>query len=292
MRYSIFEFNQQLSIEAGLTITDLLLLDYIQKAASNPKMKHSKADVLCVWLNHDKILQDLPILNVSESTLKRWLSNLVKKGFLKREITHSNSFGIRAYYGITDKLVELQFSRIINETRDEISGLTDNTREGISGLTDEPSDSILKDNKKLNNTIIKNNSRKLVKPKSLYESCREMIVLYTKDKPELYNLLEQYLRLRLEMKDKPLYKNQWKGILNKLDKIHEEEGQSYKDIIQFNIEKGYASFFPMPNYNKKFEKKKKEYNLGLCNDTYTEEEKEEIRKWQEEQIAKGERIVF
>lgn len=140
------------------------------------------------------------------------------------------------------------------------------------------------------NTIIKNNSRKLVKNKSLYEYCTDMITIYTKDKPGLEPLLVQYLKMRLEIKDKPLYKNQWKGILNKLDKIHEEEGQSYKDIVQFNIEKGYASFFPIPKYNKAG--KKRSCDDELSNEQYTDEERKQIKKWQKEQIAKGERIVF
>lgn len=284
MRYSIFDFNQEKCVQEKLSMNQLLLLDYIQKAVANPKMKHCKSAPLCVWLNHQKIKKDLPILNISEPTLKRWLKDLVNKGLLQREVTYSESYGTRAYYGITDKLVDLQ-----------ISGLTDDTRDSISGLTKDTLDNglIKKDNDKTNsiNTISK---KSLVKNKSLYESCEEMILSYikTKNNPELYDLLEQYLRLRLEMKEKPLYKNQWKGILNKLDRIHEEEGQEYADIIQFNIEKGYASFFPIPKYNSKPSRKKRICDEGVTNDKYTDEEWEEIKKWQQEQIAKGEQMVF
>ena len=292
MRYSIFDFNQQLCAELGLTVNDLLLLDYIQKAIANPKMKHSSSDPLCVWLYHQKILNDLPILNISESTLKKWLKNLVDKGLLKRETVHSKSYGMKAYYGVTDKLIELQISQLSQDTWDSKPQLMNELRDVKPQLIqDTPDSKLVKKDKILNKTIIKNNnSRKLVKNKSLYECCIDMISVYTKDKPGLEPLLVQYLKMRLEIKDKPLYKNQWKGILNKLDKIHEEEGQSYKDIVQFNIEKGYASFFPIPAYNKP--SKKKDYNDKLSNEQYTEEERKQIKKWQKEQIAKGERIVF
>lgn len=291
MRYSIFDFNQQLCTELGLTVNELLLLDYIQKAVANPKMKHCSHDPLCVWLYHQKILDDLPILNISESTLKKWLKNLVDKGLLKRETVHSKSYGIKAYYGVTDKLIELQISQLSQDTWDYKPQLMNELRDAKPQLSQDTSDSkLIKKDKQLKNTIIKNNSRKLVKNKSLYEYCTDMITVYTKDKPGLEPLLVQYLKMRLEIKDKPLYKNQWKGILNKLDKIHEEEGQSYEDIVQFNIEKGYASFFPIPKYNKAG--KKRSCDDELSNEQYTDEERKQIKKWQKEQIAKGERIVF
>ena len=294
MRYSIFDFNQELCVQLNLTMNDLLLLDYIQKAAANPKMKHHTINGLCVWLNHEKIMEDLPILNISESTLKRRLSHLVDLGLLSREITFSKSHGRRAYYGITETLVDLQISRLTDKPRDEASRLTDKTYKQISRLISEPSyKELVNNNKKIKTNSINTISRKsLVKKKSLFEDCMDMITLYTKDKPEIQNLLIQYLKLRLEMKDKPLYKNQWKGILNKLDVIHKDTGDSYEDIIQFNIEKGYASFFPIPKYRNKPAKKKRACDEGVSCDKWTDEELKEIEKWQKEQIAKGERITF
>ena len=64
----------------------------------------------------------------------------------------------------------------------------------------------------------KRNSSTRPKNKSLYSKCVEEITLYTQEL-ELHNLLVKYLNLRLEMKDKPLYFNQWKGMLNKLSDI-------------------------------------------------------------------------
>ena len=92
------------------------------------------------------------------------------------------------------------------------------------------------------------------------------------------------------MKNQPLYKNQWKGILNKLDKIHEEENTPYEDIIQFSIDRGYGSFFPVPKYSGN--KKKKAYDDEVSCEQYTEEEKKRIKKWQKEMEAKGVRMVY
>lgn len=61
------------------------------------------------------------------------------------------------------------------------------------------------------------------------------------------NLIE-YLNYRINVKDKPLYANMWKGMLNKLEELH-KQGQVYEDIIQFCLERGYLSFYSPNNYN-------------------------------------------
>ena len=56
--------------------------------------------------------------------------------------------------------------------------------------------------------------------------------------------------LRFEMRDKPLYANQWKGMLNKLDELH-TNGFSYEEVIKQSIERGYANFYPINSYSTK-----------------------------------------
>ena len=119
--------------------------------------------------------------------------------------------------------------------------------------------------------------RKSTRPKSqsLYSKCMAEINLYTQDL-QLHTLLVKYLNLRLEMKDKPLYYNQWKGMLDKLSNIIEDNpGMSYEDVVRQSIEKGYASFFPVNTYSKSKNVFAEGNGLSCEQSDETEEERKE-----------------
>lgn len=96
------------------------------------------------------------------------------------------------------------------------------------------------------------NEPKKKKGKSLYQKCVDYICEYT-DIQELQIVLIEYLKFRLSVKDKPLYNlNQWKSMLNKLDKVVEECKKDYIDIVQQSIDKAWLNFYPITeNKNKK-----------------------------------------
>ena len=122
MRYSIFGFSQQDIIESyeNITVSDLLILDYIYNAAASPTMEHyvDNEDIY-VWLSHKKILEDLPILNISESRLKYRLSSLVNTGLLKTYHTCIPGMrGSKTFYCITEECANLKYGPSIeNNTR-------------------------------------------------------------------------------------------------------------------------------------------------------------------------------
>ena len=102
--------------------------------------------------------------------------------------------------------------------------------------------------------IIKNNTEadeffgrvKSTKKKNLYDKCYDQILEFTNN-VGLIDALTTYLQMRLQMKDKPLYYNSWKGMLNKLLKM-----ENRLDVVSTSIERGWASFFePNNSYNKK-----------------------------------------
>lgn len=81
--------------------------------------------------------------------------------------------------------------------------------------------------------------------KSLYDKCYDMILEFTNN-VGLIDALIDYLQMRLQMKDKPLYANSWKGMLNKLAKMDNQI-----DVVNTSIERGWASFFePNKSYSK------------------------------------------
>lgn len=58
-------------------------------------------------------------------------------------------------------------------------------------------------------------------------------------------LLIEYLNYRISVKDKPLYTNMWKGMLNKLVELCDDDISLYEQIIKQSIERGYLSFYPV-----------------------------------------------
>lgn len=82
------------------------------------------------------------------------------------------------------------------------------------------------------------------KKKSLYEKCYDHILEFTNN-VGLIDALNDYLKMRLQMKDKPLYENSWKGMLNKLAKMDNQ-----LEVVNTSIERGWASFFEQKSYKK------------------------------------------
>lgn len=121
MNYEVLGFNQEKVIEAKLDVTDLMLLNYIITANGNPFMEHIIiTGVSYVWLYHEKIHEDLPILGITEGTLKNRLSVLKQKGLIMSE-TQRLIKGSKTYYSVS----ELTMS-FINDVRCHFKMTSDN----------------------------------------------------------------------------------------------------------------------------------------------------------------------
>ena len=110
MRYSVMGFNQAKVIETDLDLTDLMLLNYIICACGTPNMYHkldSNGNPL-VWISHAKLMEDLPIIRISEGTLKNRLTALRQNGYIKSIVVAGEiGRGSRTYYGITEMTTSL-----------------------------------------------------------------------------------------------------------------------------------------------------------------------------------------
>lgn len=152
----------------------------------------------------------------------------------------------------------------------------------------------------INNTIVVNtNSQnftfgtKQTKPKkqNLYSRCVALINNKTDDK-ELQKLLVDWLNMILEKyrdREKVLYENVFKGKLNTLD---EYDKKDWKDIIQYNLQRGYEAFYPIKEYkHNDMEVISSEY--GIVNSyKYTDEERKRQEEWRAEMKRNGKRIEF
>lgn len=252
MRQSILGFNQSKAVGLGLTVSDLLLLQYIMYANGEPTMKHIVEDeVAYVWLQHQKVMEDLPILNISEGTLRNKLSQFRSAGLIKSiTVANCNGRGSRTYYTITELTMSL-----INDTVTTTSSENDmvsrphhaemtsnielNTNKKLNSISkdiSEPANSFLGSAK--SKTTAKKSAEDKPKKPSLYDKCVAEIYAFTKN-VELQDCLLKYLPIRLAMKDKPIYGlNQWTGMLNKLADMSNPVA-----VVNTSIERGWASFF-------------------------------------------------
>ena len=88
------------------------------------------------------------------------------------------------------------------------------------------------------------------KKPNLYQKCSDLIHEWT-NIPSIEQLLFQYLDLCMEMKS-IRGANQWKGMLNTLEKVQKEcHPHTYEEIIQLSINHGWKTFYPIKDTNKK-----------------------------------------
>ena len=260
MRNSIFGFSQNMAITYNLNLDDLLLLQYIMQANSEPGMFHilDENETCYVWLSHTKIQEDLPILGITEGTLKNKLSKLKTSGFINsKSIANKSARGTRTYYCITEKTMSLLND--MEKTTSFSSDVKPGPRHSLMTSYNK-----LNNDNKLNTDISKDISDsesssdtfQFGKPKqtkpNLYQQCLAIINDYTEDN-NIRKMLIEYLDLLLEkskVEHKPLYANQFKGMLKHLnDLIASKENGKIEDIISQSIQKSYIGFFPVTNNN-------------------------------------------
>lgn len=86
----------------------------------------------------------------------------------------------------------------------------------------------------------------LKRKQNKYSKCISLINDFTQNK-ELINTLVNYLNLLLEI-DKSMYTNQFKGKLNKLKQLANNETEMI-DIVNQSIQSGWKSFYPLKQNN-------------------------------------------
>ena len=160
MRYSIMGFNQeklllfQQSEGLKLDMNDLLLMDYVQKALSQPKMikTSDEENQPYVWLSHKKILEDIPFLNIGEDMLKKRIKKLIDLKLIKSMVIANDVCkGTRAYYTITELFESLQ-------NDDEITTDKKLPLKEQAGVKNYPSNNLSNIDNNINNTILKNST--------------------------------------------------------------------------------------------------------------------------------------
>lgn len=135
MRYNIHGFKQDKALEFGLSPDELLILRNFEDFANSGKMDSFYKDgKMFYWVNYDKFLRDLPILNINKKRLgdimlhnlgeepedleekiksysektKLRISKRKYIGLLKSQTVKNEVVGTRSYFAFTDKFYELK----------------------------------------------------------------------------------------------------------------------------------------------------------------------------------------
>lgn len=233
MRYTILGFNQAKVVQTDLDLTDLLLLDYIIKANGNPNMKHIvKDDVAYVWLSHSKIHEDLPILNISEGTLRNRISKLKKDGFLISETTANNATkGTMSFYCASEKT--MSFLNDVETPPCHAKMTSNNSINNYNKLNTLSKDNVLAQ-QEFNFGVSDEKSKKKTNNEEYLDACL-LINNFTDDK-ELKKLLGELLDNRFELAGKQrhhFYASTFKHYLDELLKVNDKIG-AVKLSLQYN----------------------------------------------------------
>ena len=221
--------------------------------------------------------------NISLPTVDKALQNLVEKSYINKEesgdFTNPNIYWVN--FDVVKKLYEGSKETLHGGSKETLLNNTNNKTNSKTGIVSK--DTI---------TTFQFGSKKKPKKENLFTKCSTMIddfVSHHNCGSVVRKKLITYLNFRLQVKDKPLYTNMWKGMLAKLDKLH-QEGYGYEPVIDFCLERGYLSFYPpSSSYSSQ---QSKPWEEGVSSDTYTEDEKREIEKQRAEMEARGEQVWY
>ena len=211
--------------------------------------------------------------NISLPTVDKALKSLVDKELLEEHKIYMNGVQFNEYKTL------YPVKKLYRGCKETLHNKTSNKQIDNKNFNSKKQELKLEDSGK---DILKHS--KTVKT-SLYSKCLAQIDSRNYN-TDLHNALVDYLKVRLQIKDKPLYENSWKGLLNKLDRDFSKSERL--QVVYQSIERGYASFFPVSS----IQKKSKPWEENVTSEGYTEEEKRELEEWQEDMRKQGIKVDF
>lgn len=132
MKYTVEGFNQEKAIELGLDVDDLIILRWFVDFSNNMKQKVFEGTTY-YWVTYEKLLNDLPILNVKKRALQYKLDKLIRaKTLIHKNIKEDGNF---SYYGFGEN-----YSSLIADTEKVILPIDDEKQDEEEGSTKELAD--------------------------------------------------------------------------------------------------------------------------------------------------------
>lgn len=297
MKYSIIGFAQEKLIEYNLNLTETLILKYIIDSLASPMQKYVEkvnddTEIYYVWITRNKLLEDLPILDISETRLAHIFVELRKKDMIKSvTIANQNINGSKTYFTVTPKVYNMLYARC---AKNDIYPCAKNDTSYISISISKDIDNTINSNTNvllqpatqsaepvLNNDECLSDTKQIIPKKdykfeSVSKACKKVIQEYTNDE-KLQKKLEEYLDMRINMwVERPsmaLTANRFRSLLKTLNAFDNKI-----DVINQSIEKHWATFYAVKS--KGISSKPYEANISCV--SYTKDEMKDIEKWRKD----------
>jgi hypothetical protein len=194
--------------------------------------------------------------NISKPTVDKAIQNLLDKHYIIKY--ESEDFNTPNSYSVNIQVVkELYMSSKETLLGSKVS-LQGGSKETLLGskvslqggsketLLNNTSKQTNSKNKKDINIEFEFGGKQKPKKDNLFTKCVSLIDSYDFSCwGNIRNLLIDYLQFRMSIKEKPLYTNMWKGMLNKLVELCNDDISMYESVIKQSIERGYLSFYPI-----------------------------------------------
>ena len=195
--------------------------------------------------------------NATKAGIQKNLKNLVDAGLIDKYESFKNNIKFCEYSCIPyNKVAHPMQQSCINNIEDNIEENSNFINEITTQEKDCSSKGYSKEELKEEflGSVKKTKRRRPINTRpTLFDKCVAEIDKYT-DLPDLRDKLIQFLKIRLEVKDKPFGIESWKGMLKKLDQAVAKCQREYVDVVQQSIDKGWLSFYPI-NERPKVDKK-------------------------------------
>lgn len=195
--------------------------------------------------------------NATKAGIQKNLKNLVDAGLIVKYESFKNNIKFCEYSCIPyNKVAHPMQQSCINNIDNNIEENSNFINEITTTAEDCSSKGYSKEELKsefLGSVKKTTRRRPITRKPTLFDKCVAEIDAFT-DMPPIREKLIQFLKIRLEVKDKPFGIESWKGMLNKLDQAVMECRYPYEDVIQQSIDKGWLSFYPI-NDKPKVDKK-------------------------------------
>lgn len=137
MKFSIMGFNQEKLFKyySKLNCNDIVVLRTLADLISKMEVKIKENNKEYSWVMYKLLVEDLPFITQSESTMKKIVQKLIDAGLIERIIV--NRGGKYTYFRKTDKLLELEceiksLSNIRKQEGNKIEKVSDVLTEEIS----------------------------------------------------------------------------------------------------------------------------------------------------------------
>lgn len=108
MKYSIMGFNQEKLFKeySKLNCNDVVVLRTLSDLISKMELRVKENNKEYSWVMYKLLLEDLPFITQSESTMKKIVQKLIDAGLIERLVV--NRGGKYTYFRKTEKLLELE----------------------------------------------------------------------------------------------------------------------------------------------------------------------------------------